>query len=149
MGATTKKSDKTLSKYWTLIKKFPLCPITNEKQHKQAVALVKESAKNAAHRSTDEINYLSVLVRLIADYESTLPEVQELFRRVNQVTPAEALQFLLEENNLTQTQLALETGLDQGNLSAFLAGRRKLSSAAALKLSKRFTLSAEFFLGQR
>ena len=99
-----------------------------------------------AERSADETDYYIALCKLICDYEYSLPSVQKFLKEARQGSPAEVLKYLMEENKLTQTQLATEVELDQGNLSAFLAGRRKLSSAAALKLAKRFALSSDFFL---
>jgi antitoxin component HigA of HigAB toxin-antitoxin module len=149
MSLTTKKLQKNLNRYWTLIKRFPLRPIVDDEQHKQAIELIKELAMNAERRSADEVDYLSVLSRLIADYEQTKPSIQKFLQRVRQVSPTEALKFLMEESKTSQTQLAWDTGLDQGNLSAFLAGRRKLSSAAALKLAKHFAVSTDLFLSRQ
>ncbi len=87
-----------------------------------------------------------MLGQLIADYERTQPKVQTLLAEVSDTTAAEALAFLMQENGLTQSALARETGLDQGHLSAFLSGKRGLSKAAAMTLARRFSVSAETFL---
>ena len=146
MGTPARKLDKKLDGYWGLIKKFPLCPITNGLQHRKAIKVAKVLAIKADKRSADETDYYIALCKLICDYEYCLPSVQKFLKKARQASPVEVLKYLMEENKLSQTRLAAEVDLDQGNLSAFLAGRRKLSSAAALKLAKRFVLSSDFFL---
>lgn len=52
----------------------------------------------------------------------------------------------MEENRLTQSQLARELGCDHSAINAFLAGHRGLSTANALELAERFKVSVSFFL---
>jgi antitoxin component HigA of HigAB toxin-antitoxin module len=133
--------------YQKLIERFAPRPIRNAEQKAAAVKLMKELAsKGATKRTEDETDYLIVLGRLIADYERTLPSVQKFLK--DPISPAESLAYLIEENELTQTQLAEEIGVDQGNLSAFLSGRRGLSKSLAMKLANRFKVSVTQFLPQ-
>lgn len=61
-------------------------------------------------------------------------------------TPAEALEFLMERNGLTQSELAKLSGVDQGVLSLCLSGKRAFSKGAALRLSEHFKVSPALFL---
>ncbi len=146
MGAIATKREKNLNGYWTLIRQFPLCPIRKESEFKKAVKVMRTLALKGLKRSAGETDYLFVLGRLISEYERSKPSIQKLLKEASEISSVEMLKFIMEENKLTQTKLAQETGLDQGNISAFLAGRRKLSSAAAVKLAKRFHVSADIFL---
>ena len=65
---------------------------------------------------------------------------------VAKITSAELLAALMEENGLTQSQLAHEIGCHQENISAFLSGKRGLSKAVAIKLADRFKVTADLFL---
>ncbi len=105
-----------------------------------------ELARKGSNRSDDETDFLVVLSRLIRDYEENMPEVQEMMRRVQKISPAKIIQSLMDDHGLSQTQLAREADIDQGNLSAFLSGHRKLSPMTALKLAKRFKLSPDSWL---
>jgi len=58
----------------------------------------------------------------------------------------EVLRFIMEENQLSQNQLAKEMEIDQGLVSNFLSGKRSLSKANALKFAERFKVSVELFL---
>ena len=71
-----------------------------------------------------------------------------MIAQADRVLPEVALAFLLEENGLSQTQIASEPGIDQVNLSAFLNGKRGLSKTNAAKLASRFKVSANLFLPQ-
>lgn len=137
----------TVSKlYKQLIDQFPLRPIKTAEEKAEATKVMIELAKKGSTRTEDETDYLVVLSKIMADYESNMPEVQELQRRVNKITPRESLHFLMKENGLTQLQLAKELGIDQGNLSAFLNGHRKLSAATAFKLARYFGLALDSFI---
>jgi len=137
----------TLSKeYKKLIEKFPLRPIRDAKRKTEALALMRTLALRGGSLTDDESDYLAVLGRLIADYEQTEPAVQAFLADVEAISPAEALAYLMEENNLTQTLLASELGIDQGNLSSFLSGKRGLSKANVVKLAHRFRVSEKLFL---
>ena len=61
------------------------------------------------------------------------------------VTDIEMVQFLMQENNLHQKDLAPIFG-SQANVSKFLNGERTLSKKQILGLKKKFGISADFFL---
>ncbi|UXH77366.1 helix-turn-helix domain-containing protein [Roseateles amylovorans] len=60
-------------------------------------------------------------------------------------SPAQALKLLMSANGLRQTDLAVELG-GQPVVSAVLRGKRKINAQQALRLAKRFNVSAMLFL---
>ena len=137
----------TLTKeYKALISRFPPRPIKDPTQKAAAVALMRELAMKGEKCSADEEDYLVLLGTLISSYERTQPEIQKLLADADKLTPEEVLAFFLEEHELTQTEIASELAIDQGNLSAFLSGKRGLSKTNATKLASRFKVSADLFL---
>lgn len=132
--------------YKKLCDRFPLRPIKNVQDKTEATEVMMQLSRKGKGRTDDETDYLVVLSKLIIDYEENMPEVQELMKRVRKITPVDALQSLMNDHGLTQSQLAKEAGIDQGNLSAFLAGRRNLSPMSAFRLARRFKLSLDAFI---
>ena len=65
---------------------------------------------------------------------------------VRATPPQQVLRSILEENGITQAQLAREINCQEANLSAFLKGRRGLSKITAMKLAKRFCFPVDYFL---
>jgi HTH-type transcriptional regulator/antitoxin HigA len=127
------------AKYQELIEQFLLRPIHSEMHFEKAVKVMKSLAWRQ-NLTADEEDYLSVLGGLIAEYEKHQKEPSA------EMSPAEALEYLMDINGLNQSDLAPIVGY-KSNLSAFLAGKRGLSKAVALKLAERFKVSPAIFLG--
>ena len=90
--------------------------------------------------SPEEFRLYELLADLLEDFEKrTLPELEPA------LTGAAALQFLMTQNDLVQTDLEDLFG-SQSNVSKVLKGKRPISRAAAIKLSQRFKVSTDFFL---
>lgn len=127
--------------YFELVQAFPLVPIRSRKHFEKAVKIMKRLASRSAELSRAQSDYLSVLGDLIAQYEERLPKLE------SNITPMQALKYLMEVNHLTQADLAPLVG-HLSNLSAFLSGKRQLSKTATLRLSERFKVSPALFLQQ-
>jgi len=126
--------------YYALVRKFPLVPLKTSRQYKAALRIVDELTDTPEALSIAELNYLSVLGRLITDYEKEhLPGTPEFAGR-------DLLAFLMEQNGLSLTTLANEIGGHKSNLSGFLNGSRALSKKIALALASKFRVSPELFL---
>jgi HTH-type transcriptional regulator/antitoxin HigA len=125
--------------YMELVRKFPLVPLREKSELEEAVKVMKSLAFRRSSLSHGEADYLSVLGDLIAQYEKRLP------RMAAEMTPREALSFLMESNGLTQTDLVEFVGY-KSNLSAFLNGHRGLSKRAAVRLAEYFKVSPAIFL---
>ena len=68
-------------------------------------------------------------------------------KKLNNVHPGEILhKDFLEPMNITPYALAKAIGVDQTRISQLIKGKRSFSADTALRLSKFFETSAEFFL---
>ena len=125
--------------YMELVMEFPLVPLRDKSEFDQAVLVLKRLAYRQSSLSNGEADYLTVLGDLIAQYERKLPRLGE------EMTPQEALTFLMESNGLLQADLVEFVG-HKSNLSAFLRGHRGLSKRAACRLADFFRVSPVLFL---
>ena len=131
------------NQYLSLLRKFPLAPIKNKQQLNEAIALMKDlTAPTKMSALTDSENdYLDVLSDLIAQYEK-----RHWIPLDKPMTPAEALQYLLEQSGITQSTLAVQAGVRQSHISEFLSGIRQLSKESIMKISAFFRISPVLFL---
>lgn len=68
-------------------------------------------------------------------------------KKLKNVHPGEILQKdFLEPMNLTPYALAKAIGVDQTRISQLIKGKRRVSADTALRFSKFFQMSAEFWL---
>ena len=109
------------NQYLSLLDKFPLAPMS---------AL-----------TDSENDYLDVLSDLIAQYEK-----RHWIPLDKPMTPAQALQYLLEQSGTTQSKLAIQAGVRQSHISEFLSGIRQLSKDSIMKISAFFRISPAVFL---
>lgn len=125
--------------YMELVRKFPLIPLRTKTEFDEAIKVMKELAYRRSSLSKSEADYLTVLGDLIAQYEKKLPQSSV------EMSPQEALAFLMESNGLAQADLVEFVGY-KSNLSAFLSGHRGLSKRAACRLAEFFNVSPAIFL---
>jgi HTH-type transcriptional regulator/antitoxin HigA len=98
-------------------------------------ALFQLTAKPAP--ANDDQEAIELLTLLIERYESeryALPDA----------SPAEVLRFLLDQNGLTQRDVAVELG-SETTVSLVLSGRRQLTRDHIGRLSQRFHVSPSVF----
>ncbi len=62
------------------------------------------------------------------------------------IHPGEFLQDYIEEYNITQIELALRTGMSKKIINEIINGKNPITEAMAVKLSKVFPLSVEYWL---
>jgi HTH-type transcriptional regulator/antitoxin HigA len=129
--------------YIALIKRFPLRPIRDEEMLDLASDLFSELVLKAERRTPDESDYLSILGKLIREYEDAHKAMPP------RMTPQRALESLMEDNRLSQSELARQLEASQSVISEFLSGRRGLSKALVLKLAEHFKVSPELFLSSQ
>lgn len=127
--------------YFELVKQFPLRKINGAEEHRLALAVV---ARFASRPIIDRgvADYLGVLIDLVAEYERRAGYAIE----TSDVTAAEVVRHLMDENGLTISGLAREIGIAQSNLSEMLSGKREWSKTAIRRLSERFSLNPMLFL---
>lgn len=115
-----------------------LRPIHSEADYDRMVALMN-SVLDAV--GDDEEHALSGLLDLVSDLVAAY---EEEHYAIEPAEPREALRFLMEARDLRQEDLS--TIVPQSNLSAILAGKRKISATLAGKLGKFFQVSPAIFI---
>ena len=120
---------------------LPPQPITNRKMHRaylEATRILMQEQDNLDQTSQDAVGkYLSAAIPFIEGYE------KEAFP-IDSSTPEEMLAFLMDQQNLSQYDLAAELG-GQPVVSDVLRGKRKLTREHIERLGKRFGVSPATF----
>ena len=115
-----------------------LHPIRNEMEYDRIVALMNSLLDVAGD---DEDHPLSSLLELAGDLVSRF---EQEHHAIEPASPRDTLRFLMEARGLKQEDLSAI--VPQGNLSAILAGKRKISATMAGKLGKFFGISPAVFV---
>ena len=115
-----------------------LRPIHSEVEYDRMVALMNSLLDVVVD---DEDHPLSSLLELAGDLVS---RYEQEHHPIEPASPRDALRFLMESRGLKQEDL--RTVVPQSNLSAILAGKRKISATMAGKLGKFFGISAAVFV---
>ena len=122
---------------------LPPQPITGKKMHKAyttaASVLLREKKTGRMDRTTSKAieSYLRVIVPFIEEYE-------KVEHPIPGVSPEKVLCFLMEQNGLSQYDLAKDLG-GQPVVSDVLRGNRKLTREHIERLSKRFHVNPATF----
>ena len=115
-----------------------LRPIHDEAGYDQMVALMNSLLDFVGD---DEDHALSGLLELVGDVVS---KYEKEHYAIEAAAPKDSLRFLMEARGLNQEDLG--SIVPQSNLSAILAGKRKISAALAGKLGKFFGVSPALFV---
>jgi HTH-type transcriptional regulator / antitoxin HigA len=118
--------------------KAHLRPIHDETSYDRMVALMNSLLDVAGD---DEDHPLSGLLDLVGEMVS---KYEQEHYAIDQAPPKDALRFLMEARGLKQEDLS--SIVPQSNLSAILAGKRKISATLAGKLGKFFGISPAVFV---
>jgi HTH-type transcriptional regulator/antitoxin HigA len=95
--------------------------------------------KGEDNLSPEEGRLFVLLAKLLEEYETTtLPQLKP-------ISPADALRFVMEENDLKQADLEDVFG-SQSAVSRALNGSRRISIDQAKGLARKFHVSAELFI---
>ena len=131
---------KSVQSAWKeLTKLLPLGPITSNKAYEQRVRVMDEFLERiGTNESHPLMPLLDLLTKQIEAYE-------EEHHNLPDATPAEVLQYLMEEHELKQMDLAGELG-GQSVVSAILNGKRELNTRQVKALAARFNVSPAVFL---
>lgn len=140
MGAPHKQFDiQAIQTSWeALDAKAHLRPVYDEKSYDRMVALMNTLLDAAGD---DEDHPLSGLLELVGEMVS---KYEQDHYAIDQASPKDALRFLMEARDLKQEDLS--SIVPQSNLSAILAGKRKISATLAGKLGKFFGISPAIFV---
>jgi len=138
---STSISDETPSpsaRYLDLINLHPLRPIRSDEELDRAVALVDELL-NLQERTPNEADYLEVLGNLIERYEN---EAHPIPRG----TDTEMLRFLIENKEVSQTEVARETKIADSTISAILSGKRAITRSQVGAFARYFHVDPGVFI---
>jgi HTH-type transcriptional regulator/antitoxin HigA len=112
---------------------------SDEELAEYAEALFKLTAKS--HGTREEEEDIALLTLLIERYEAERYPVPD-------TEPVEVLRFLLDQNGLSQRDIAAELG-SESTVSLVLSGKRRLNRDHIARLSRRFHVSPSVFFGNR
>lgn len=124
--------------YAELLRKLPLRPIKDDREHERAVEVV--GGLLGRRLDSGASDYLDTLLLLVNKYEDErhTPDGQDL-------SPREALRAIMTANHLTQADIGKLIGSESA-VSMFLSGERELSKSHIRKLAARFRVDAGLFL---
>lgn len=123
--------------YLALVRAFPLISIGDDQQLAEALQEI-DRLLDRSERSTAQEAYLGALTDLVETYEAAhivIPPVRGVA----------ALCYLMEENELTQAELAPLFGTPSV-ISEVLSGKRRLTLAHIKRLAAYFGLPIEVFV---
>ncbi len=127
--------------YLALLGRFPLLPIKSGAEYDRAAAVVHRLAMRKAKLDAGEEAYLEVLEGLLEQYDNKHNPIN-----VDGVSPTRILRMLVEQANMTVTELGELIG-SKGAASELLSGKRKEPSKAQIaRLCARFKVDAGVFL---
>ena len=140
MATSPKAIDvNNLQKTWIAFDRLAhLRPIRDDQQYDRIVALMNGILDIVGDNENHPMSGLLDLVgSLVEDYDADHFSIEAS-------EPREILRHLMSMRELRQADLA--NVIAQGNLSAILAGKRKISAALAGKLAKYFNVSSSLFV---
>lgn len=128
---------KTEDRYLDLIRQFPLRPLRSDADLNAAVAVV-DGLIDGDDLTNAERDYLDVLSDLVESYEDAAVPMRV-------VDDAEMLRFLIENRNITQSELARRTRIAESTLSEVQSGKRTLTRSQIGKLARFFQVEPGVF----
>ena len=124
------------SRYFALIRAFPLTHIENKAHLTEAQAVLDRLL--AKKLDDGEELYLNALTDLVERYEDEHEPISE-------ASEADVLRLLMQSNRLSQSALARNVGMPQSTISAILAGDRSMTKEHMIRLGQFFNVAPEVF----
>jgi HTH-type transcriptional regulator/antitoxin HigA len=113
--------------------------IESERHYRAMVSFMNDLLDKVGDREKHPLmGLLDVVTAFVHDYEERNIEIPD-------AAPAVVLGFLIEQNNLRQSDLAEDFG-SQSNVSEVLSGKREINARQARALAKRFGVSPAVFI---
>ncbi len=135
----TKFDIRAIQSTWTMFESLVhLRPIHDDVGYDQMVSLMNSLLDVVGD---NEEHSLAGLLELVGDVVS---KYEREHYAIEATSPKDSLRFLIEARGLKQDDLI--TIVPQSNLSAILAGKRKISATLAGKLGKYFGVSPALFV---
>jgi len=129
---------QTSDRYFALIRKLPLRPISSDAELDRAIAMIDRLLARGA-LAADEEDYLDVLSDLVEKFEDQRYPIEP-------VSGIDALRHLVESSGKTRATVATEAGLPESTLSELLLGRRRLNTRHIGILARHFHIDPGVFL---
>lgn len=128
-----------LKKTWIAFDRVArLRPIRSATEYSRTVALMNTLLDVVGDREDHALSgLLDLIAKLVHDYDSE-------HHRIEPSEPREVLRYLIEQRSLRQCDLGGIVA--QGNLSAILSGKRRISATLAGKLARFFNVSPALFV---
>jgi HTH-type transcriptional regulator / antitoxin HigA len=139
-GTMTVATDIFTLRYRQLMNKFPLRPILTKKDANAATEILDKLFPKDSYEDPGEEAYVIVLARLLADYEEKHEPPPD------KLSGLRALQYLVDEHGIKQSELSKLLGISQAAVSMILRGERPITAEHARRLGKRFKLDPGTFL---
>ena len=127
-------------KYGRLLAKYRPGVIRGDDEHDRLAGLLMKLAL-AEERTAEEARLMELIESLVDDYDDL-----RMKGRLQAMEPMALLRHLMEEGGLRQVDLVDCFG-SQSVVSAVMAGKRQINSEHARRLSLRFGLPFDMFLG--
>jgi len=126
--------------YFELVRRFPLKPLTSDKELDQAIEVVNSLVDRGFDNLTrGEEAYLDVLSDLVEKYESE-------HHPISDASPVEMLRFFIDDRKTNQRAVALGSRIAVSTMSEILAGRRQMNLEHMQKLARFFNVDVAVFL---
>jgi HTH-type transcriptional regulator / antitoxin HigA len=123
--------------YLSLVKRFPLTPIKNDKHLAAAQEVIDALLQEDLDASGED--YLDVLSDMVIAYEDRHHPMAD-------ASDVDVLRELMRSNGLSQNELAKRVGISQSTISDVLNGTRKLNKGQVIKLANFFNVDPTAFL---
>lgn len=137
---STVTAAKTDRRYLNLVREFPLRPIRAKRELDYAMKIVCHLATHdEGTLPPGEQDYLDALTIFIEDYQRRHPA------DIPVVTPLAMLRHLMEQHNMTITELGHVVG-SQSNASLIHSGKRAISTRVMRLLGEHFGVNPGVFL---
>jgi HTH-type transcriptional regulator / antitoxin HigA len=116
-----------------------ITPATNKLEYKHLISLMQDLTDQYHPDDPRVMALFDILAAYISDFEN-----KNLEFPVGK--PEDVLRHLMQEHNVSQTDLEREGIASQSQLSNILAGRREISKSLAKRLAARFNVALEMLL---
>jgi HTH-type transcriptional regulator/antitoxin HigA len=114
--------------------------IETETQYKKYCDILEKLLWNKKRKTSEEQRNIKLLTLLIETWEE-----EQSNKKVSDTNPVELLNYLMEENNLKQKDLAEKLGVSKTLISDILHYRKGMSKEVIRALSSFFKMSQEAF----
>jgi len=118
-GTQQRAKGKTRDRYLDLVKRFPLRPIRSGDELDEAIKFMN-GLLDRWDLDEGERDYLDVLSDLVEKFEHD-------HHPIAPASDGAMVRFLLDLRDLSQVELARQTGIAESTISAVLSGKRQLS----------------------